>query len=335
MRPGAAGTTRVILLLIVLVISALPISSAFAADIYPAEKIKWLIPYKAGGGFDLIARGVSPYLTKYLREAAPGARGGEILIRNEPGASGQKAYSITNSADPDGYTICSVEIAMAIEALFSKVEFDIDRFTYLVRPMTSTRLLVVGKSGFSSWDEMLKSAKGKELKWGVGAFGRSTHADSIVIKETLGIPARFIAFGGTAENMNALLRGDIQISLVSEDSVDAMIKAKEIRPLVHFAEKSEYPGVPSIKDLGYPQLVEKLGGYRFIVGPPGLSKETQEVLVSGFRKAFTDKEFQAWTKKSDFRLDPIYGKEADQLARRMIKYYREDLKPILKKYLDK
>jgi len=320
-------------LLLGLWVGHIPLASA--ADVYPSDKIRWIIPYQPGGGFDLIARGLTPYLTKYLREASPNSRGGEIIIKNEPGASGQKAYSITYGSKSDGYTICSVEIAIAIEALFAKVEFDLDRFTYLVRPMVTTRLLVTGKNGFANWDEMVKAAKAKELKWGVGAFGRSTHADSIVVKETVGIPARFIAFGGTAENMNALMRGDIQMSLVSADSVEALVKAKEVRPLVQFAEKSEYPGVPSIKDLGYPQLAEKLGGYRFIVGPPGLPKNIQDILISAFKKSFDDKEFQAWTKKSNFDLDPLYGNDADQLAKKMVKYYQQDLKPMLKKYLDK
>jgi len=79
-----------------------PISSASAAEVYPADKIRWIIPYSPGGGFDLIARGLTPFLTKYLREASPKARGGELMIKNEPGASGQKAYSITYGSRPDG-----------------------------------------------------------------------------------------------------------------------------------------------------------------------------------------------------------------------------------------
>jgi len=334
-RPGLLGISGLLVGIMLVGLWTGHIPAASAEDVYPSDKIRWIIPYSPGGGFDLIARGLTPYLTKYLREASPKSRGGELMIKNEPGASGQKAYSITYGAKADGNTICSVEIAIAIESLFSKVEFDLNRFTYLVRPMVTTRLLVTGKSGFANWDEMTKAAKAKELKWGVGAFGRSTHADSIVVKETVGIPARFIAFGGTSENMNALMRGDIQMSLVSADSVEGLVKAKEIRPLVHFAEKSDYPGVPSIKDLGYPQLAERLGGYRFVVGPPGLPKNIQDTLLFAFRKSFNDREFQAWTKKSNFDLDPLYGSDADQLAKKMITYYQQDLKPMLKKYLDK
>ncbi len=308
-------------------------SFSFAKDVYPAAKIKWIIPYKPGGGFDVIARAASPYMTKYLRKNAPNAKGGGIIIRNETGASGQRAYSLTYAAEPDGYTICSMDIGVAVEALFSKTDFDLGRFTYLLRPMTTTRILAAGKAGFANWEEMLKAAKAKELKWGVGSFGRSTHADSIIIKEAVGIPARFIAFGSTAENVNALMRGDVQVSLFSADSVEPMVSAKEIRPLVHLAEKSAYPGVPSIKDLGYPQLVEKLGGHRFVIAPPGLPKDIQRSLNSAFKMAFNDKEFQAWMHRGNFQLEPVYGDEADHLAKKMIKYYQEDLKQLLNLYL--
>ena len=59
-----------------LAINAGNVPFAFAKDAYPADKITWISPYKAGGGFDLVARGISPYLTKYLRELSPGAKGG-------------------------------------------------------------------------------------------------------------------------------------------------------------------------------------------------------------------------------------------------------------------
>jgi tripartite-type tricarboxylate transporter receptor subunit TctC len=83
--------------------SHIPLS--FAKDVYPSRKITWIVPYKPGGGYDLVARGISPYLTKALRELSSGAKGGDIIIKNEPGASGQRAYSMVYHATPDGYTI--------------------------------------------------------------------------------------------------------------------------------------------------------------------------------------------------------------------------------------
>ncbi len=311
--------------------TALP--SVFAKEIYPSERIAWISPYKVGGGFDLMVRGISPYLTKYLREVSPGAKGGDIIVKDETRAGGQKAYSMVYAAKPDGHMIGAFDMAFAADTLMSKLDFDLNRFTYLIRVMTTTRILVTNKNGFANWGEMVKFAKAKELKWGVGAIGRGLTIDSIIVKEAAGIAARFIPWGGTAECMNALLRGDVHVALVSEDSVKALLSSGEIKLLTMFTEISEYPGIPSIKDLGYPDLVEKLGTHRFIIAPPMLNKEAADTLIAAFKKALNDKEFQAWTKKMDIPLNPLYGDDADKLAKKMLVYYQRDLKPLLMKYV--
>ena len=168
----------------------------------------------------------------------------------------------------------------------------------------------------------------------MGAMGRAIHIDSIIVKEETGLATRFIPFGGTAENMNALLRGDIHVAMASEGSVSGLIDAGEIRVLTQFAETSDHPGVPSIKELGYPALSGKLGGHRFLITPPGLPKDIGNTLTSAFKMALSDKDFQAWAKKNNIPLNPVYGDEADKLAKNIIRYYQEDLRPVLKKYLD-
>ena len=307
---------------------------SFAKDVYPAKNVTWITPYRVGGGFDLIARGLAPYISKYLNEAAPGVKGVDLMLKNEVGGDGLRAYSHVYMSKPDGYTVGAFDIAFAIESLLSKLDFDMNKFTYLIRLNTATRILVTRKDGFASWDEMLKSAKVRELKWGVGVLWRSTHADSIIVKEETGIPARFIPFGNTALTMSAMIRGDIQVALMSEDSVKALLDAGEIKVITIFTEKSNYPGVPSIKDLGYARIIEKLGVHRFLIAPPALPGEIKDTLTTVFKKAINDKEFQAWCNKGGFIMDSIYGDEADKLARKMIKFFQEDMKPILKKYQD-
>ena len=312
-------------------LSDLPFS--FAKDIYPAEKITCIIPHRAGGGFDLIFRGFSRYLTKYLREVSPGAKGGDIVIKNEPAASGIKGSNMVYNARPNGYTMGALESALATQTVLSELDFDLQKFTYLVRVNTATRVVITNKKGFASWEEMLKSAKVRDLKWGVGQFGSAPHVDSIILKETLGIPARLIPFGGASENLNALLRGDIEVSAVSGESAKALLDAGELRLLADLTGKGESSGIPTIKDLGHPELTEKLGGQRFVICPPNLPNDTKTILINAFRKVFTDQEFVVWAKKSEIPLSPLYGDEAQRAAIDIFKYFQQDLKPILMKYL--
>jgi hypothetical protein len=84
----------------------------------------------------------------------------------------------------------------------------------------------------------------------------------------MGIPAKLINFPGTAENINALIKGDAQVGLFYLDDIAALLKAGEFRLLMIFAEKSGYAGVPSVYELGYPDLAESIRYQRYLVGPP-------------------------------------------------------------------
>ena len=120
--------------------------------------------------------------------------------------------------------------------------------------------------------------------------------------------------------------------MLTEESSKAMIDAGEFRALAVLDSTSQYPGVPSIAQLGYPELAEPTKLQRFVVGPPNLSKEIKDALTANFKKVFSDKECLASLKKLEFEPAPIYGAEAEKLAKKLFNYY-DEYTPLLKKYL--
>lgn len=304
---------------------------SFAADLYPVEKIRWIVYSKAGGGFDLIARTIAPHLSKYLKEVK-GTKGGDIKIENITQAGGQKAYNTIYNAKPDGYTFGDLNTGSYCETMFTKSDIDYYKFTYILRTGVSFRIVVTNKNGFKSWDEMMKAGKEKEVKWAVGNFGAGAHISSILVKEALKVPARLINFPGTAENANAILRGDVQMGLATEESAQAMIDAGELRPLAVFADKSSYPGVPSLTQLGYPELAEAALLHRMMIGPPNLPRQVIDTLNSAFKKVLSDKEFLEQAKLISFDPGPLYGADAERVVKKIFKYY-DDHAALLKKYL--
>ena len=65
-----------------------PGAVSWAEDPYPSKDITWVIPVKAGGGMDIFARSLAPYLEKHLKKSTPQARGGGVRIKNEPAGGG-------------------------------------------------------------------------------------------------------------------------------------------------------------------------------------------------------------------------------------------------------
>ncbi|MDP2759359.1 MAG: tripartite tricarboxylate transporter substrate binding protein [Sideroxyarcus sp.] len=308
-------------------------SEAWGEDKYPTKKIAWLLPYKPGGGFDIFARSLSPYLTKNLKLLSPNTNGGEVVIKNEPAAAGEKAIFTLYNAPPDGYTIGAFTGAFLADQFLTKKDYDLTKLSYLIRLDEMTRVLVTRKSGPKNWQEVITASKSSPIKWGVGAFGREIHIMSIIANEALGLPVKFIAFGGTAENLNALIRGDIQMASVSEDSAKALIDAGEIRVVLSFDKKSSYPAAVSIQDLGHPELINPSMGERFLAGPPNLPKKIAKNIVEAFQKACNDRAFVAWSKKTGFEPNLLYGKDLENLIKELSGFYK-DKAPLIKMRID-
>ena len=306
--------------------------AAFSAESYPSKRISWIVYTKPGGGFDLIARTIAPFLEKYLKEASTAASRVEIAIKNVTAAGGLRAFETIYHAKPDGYTFGDYNTGSYAESLFSKPDLDLTKMTYFIRTGVSCRIIIANKNSFKSWDEMMKGGKEKELKWAVGNFGQGAHITAVLLKEAAKVPARLINFPGTAESMNALLRGDVHMAVATEEAGKALIEAGEISVLTVLSDTSRYPGVPSLVQLGYPQLAEPAKLHRVLMAPPNLPSAISDVLVAAFKKALSDPGFLENAKRVGFETDALYGLEADRVVKRIFKYYDENA-PLLKKYL--
>src|SRR4051812_8010765 len=70
---------------------------AAAKDEYPAQTVKIVVPFVAGGGVDIVARLVAPKLSEAL--------GQSIVIENRGGAGGALGATAVAQSPPDGYTL--------------------------------------------------------------------------------------------------------------------------------------------------------------------------------------------------------------------------------------
>jgi tripartite-type tricarboxylate transporter receptor subunit TctC len=78
------------------VVAALTSATAFA-QAYPSRPVTMIVPFGAGGGTDIIARGVSEELSKALKQP--------IVVEPRPGANGAIGSALAARAAPDGYTL--------------------------------------------------------------------------------------------------------------------------------------------------------------------------------------------------------------------------------------
>src|SRR5689334_663524 len=79
--------------------TALLLAGSIAAAAYPERPIAMIVAYPPGGGTDLIARAVAPFVEKYL------GGGAKIVVVNRAGAGGEVGFAALANSVPDGYTV--------------------------------------------------------------------------------------------------------------------------------------------------------------------------------------------------------------------------------------
>ena len=67
------------------------------ADDWPSKPIRFLVPFAAGGGADIIARQVGEAIEPVLKAT--------VVVDNKPGANGRLGSELGARAAPDGYTV--------------------------------------------------------------------------------------------------------------------------------------------------------------------------------------------------------------------------------------
>ena len=90
------------------------------APAYPKEAVKWVVPYPAGGGTDVVARMLGAAMGQSMAQT--------IIIENKPGAGTMIGGEQIAHAEPDSYTVGTVDTSTVALAphLYAKVPYRAD-----------------------------------------------------------------------------------------------------------------------------------------------------------------------------------------------------------------
>lgn len=267
--------------LIVLAVSA----SAAAAD-YPEKPITVVVGFSAGGGTDVMARTVAPFLEKYL------GSGASVGVKNMPGASGQIGVTEVAGSKADGYTIGTYNLpGMMARTLDRKAGYTPESFTYLANVVNDPNVIVTSKaSGLDTLEKLLKAAKADpgSITVGMSSLGGDDHFMLTKLQNKTGTEFTIVPFKGSAPARTALLGGHVNMGILNISEIAQFQDQINVLGVAQ-AKRSEFaPAVPTFKEQG---LDLTNGSLRGFVAPAGLPPDVQKKLVDAFAKLANDPEF--------------------------------------------
>ncbi|MBO1112415.1 tripartite tricarboxylate transporter substrate binding protein [Bordetella petrii] len=275
--------------------TALTLSAALASPAaqaeYPEHPINMVVSYGPGGGTDLIARALAPFIEKYL------GKGAQIVVLNRPGAGGAIGFAEVARAKPDGYTIGFLNtpnlITIPIERKAQYRWTDFDLIGNLIDDPDS--FAVNTSSNIKNLADLAAYAKANPGKVTVGTtgIGSDDHLAMLLFEKSTGTKMTHVPYKGAGEVRSAISSGEIFMAAMNIGEAMAYIKAgSPMRDLgVMSQERSPIaPDLATFKEQGHDITMSSLRG---IGAPKGLPPEVKAKLVQAVQKAVQDPAFRA------------------------------------------
>ncbi len=295
-----------------------------AASFYAGETVDLVVPYDPGGGFDVYARAIAPYLGDCL--------GAEVVVKNEPGAGGLLATNATAVADPEERRLMIMNTAGFAAAQIAGaegVQFDLSEFSHVGRIAGApTALVVASDSDIASFDDIL--ASDDPVRFVATGPGSEGYIAATGLAEAYGFPIEVITgFPGSGEARTAVVAGDADVMALTFDSLLGAIAAGEVRPVVLVDEEANelLRDTPPITDFAAPDdraeglvdsLVELGESGRSIAAPPGLPEERLSELRDAFTCAMENEELLAEFESQKRPVDVVEGEEYAQQVQELL-----------------
>lgn len=223
------------------------------AQAYPAKPVRMIVPFAAGGRVDAVGRIVCEALSKDM--------GQPCVVETKAGAGGAIGAEYVAKAAPDGYTLllASAGIMAILPHVQKKLAYDPRRdFTAVSRLVVGFTYIGVHKDFKArSIADLVAMAKDKPgtigyATSGVGTYG---HLAGELMTQAAAAPMVHIPYKGTGAAVADFLAGHVPVMIAGE--LGDLTKDGGVRILAttNQTRPPDFPNVPTMKELGYPQFV--------------------------------------------------------------------------------
>ena len=250
---------------------SLAVAAPAAAQTYPDRPVQLVVPFSTGGDSDLSARNLAPAMQKVI--------GQTVVVVNRAGASGAIGSQVVKDAKPDGYTLLLARIGSQalLPALKRNLGYSWDDFSFLGLIERNPFVCAVHvDSPYRSFGDLVAAMKKNpgKLNYSTSGPGTILNLGPQMLFDALKLgpeAAVQVAYKGGGDAAMAVLSRDVDFNCGNLTSLIGNIKGGKMRALFTTTPTrwKDIPDVPTVRELGYPQL-EAIIGWSALYGPPGM-----------------------------------------------------------------
>ncbi len=248
--------------------AALCAAAAHAADAkFPVRPIRWVIPFAAGGGTDVVGRPMALAMGDLLGQG--------IVYDNRGGGNGLIAGEIVARAAPDGYTLLlgGPAIMTANPHLYARMPFDVVRDFMPVTKFANVPNVLAAHPAFPARNvqELIDYAKANpgKINWASSGIGTGGHLAAELFQMRTQSKVVHVSFKGAGPALVSLMGGDMHLLVAVPGVFMQHIKAGRVRALAvgSLQRVPVLPDVPTLNEAGLPGM--QSGSWYGLIAPTG------------------------------------------------------------------
>ena len=251
MRRWETGLARIIRVLLVAALGAL-ISSApsSAQDAYPTRTVRFVVPFPAGSGTDVLSRLLADALTRKW--------GRTVISENVPGASGNiGALDVWRSA-PDGHTMLLAPPGPIAtnRFLFKEMTYDSTKWVPISWLTTVPYVLTVRSSFKGTLKDLIAEAKAGKITSALPGPGGTAHLSAAHLQSLAGVKMVYVPYKGLGPAMNDIVAGHVDMMFDTLTTSLPLHQQGRIRIIAVASPKrvAILPDIPTVAEFGLPDL---------------------------------------------------------------------------------
>jgi tripartite-type tricarboxylate transporter receptor subunit TctC len=263
-------------------------SSAMAQGAYPDRPIRMIVPLAAASAVDVAARIVTQKMADDM--------GQQIVIINQPGASGLIGAEQVARAEPDGYTIGGFNdsIMTMVPNLHSKMPWDILKDFEPVSLVATVEwgLIASNQAGYKTAADLIAAAKAApgKIDYSSGGPGSPQHVAMAMFASEAGISLTHVPYKGATQAATDVAAGQIPVAFQGLGTVAGLVRSGQVKLLGVTTEKRlpQFADVPTVSESGLPGFL--FNSWFTIMTPAGTPKAIIDRLHAEVLKALADPE---------------------------------------------
>ena len=210
---------------------------------YPTRPVTMVVPYAAGGTFDVLGRIIAVRMGELLEQT--------VIVENTTGAGGIVGVTRVINAKPDGYTFLlgTVGTHAYNQTIYKKRRYDAINdlapvTLFSEQPMVLEVRKDLAANTFAEFAALLKQ-NGAKMQYGSAGAGSTTHLACSLLNARIGAEVTHVPYRGSAPATNDLIGGQIDYVCGNLGAAIALIQGKQVKALA-LLSKDRSPLMPDL-----------------------------------------------------------------------------------------